>query len=267
MKHLVNLKLLILTALIIPFTISCGDDGENDGSNPTNDKRISKIVEETQSTIREYSFTYDDKGRIIEMEVNANSANQATKYKRFYQYGEFLIISKAERSNSNYQSPYSESSHTYTISDGKIVLDTESYNTASRKTAFTYDSNGYLQSILQYPFADSDEHSISNLIWENGNVTTWKYLEYDFKDWEYTDMLWPKGILFDVMNSIIPNTDPILLSKGYYGNLPKNLLSRYNNNTYQYSQTNGLVTKIIRFTEPISNEGATETSVITYTWE
>lgn len=266
MKRLGFISILLLAVLMMPMMVSCGDDDDNSGSDSTNGKRITKIVEETKSTIREYSFTYDDKGRIIEMEINANSAKETGTYKRFFQYGETLIISKVETTGS-YSSRYSETTHTYNLSDGKIILDTETYKNASRKTAFTYDSNGYMQSILQYPFADSDEHSTSNLIWESGNLTTWKYLEYDIKDWEYTDMIWPKGILFDVLNSIIPNTDPILLSKGFYGGLPKNLLSRYYNNTYQYSLTDGLVTKIIKFTEPISSEGDTETSVITYTWE
>lgn len=265
MKHLMNMRLLMLATLIIPLFASCGDDDENGGSNPTNGKRITKIVEETKSTIREYSFTYDDKGRIIEMEINANSAKESGTYKRFLQYGETLIISKVEATGS-YRNRYNETTHTYNLSDGKIILDTGTYYDTSRQIAFTYDDSGYISS-SNYIYDEETEGIPCFLKWENGNLTTYEYNGFKIECWEYNDIPWQKGLIFDLNTIIIPYTDPLLASMGYYGKLPKNLVTKYDNITYQYARTNNLVTKVIKNTEPVSNEMELETSVFNITWE
>ena len=270
MKKVFNWSFIMLSVLIMPFIASCGgdDEGDNGVTKTSKDKRISKIVEEANGTIRERVFTYDTEGRIITMETEVNSANYSNTYKRTYQYGETMIIRKSFI-NGKVASDRADLPHTYSLKDGKIILDEAVRDDASIKMAFSYDNNGYMQSYSGPYMYNDDNYNTYNLIWEDGNLSKMDLipLSLSIEVAKYSNLPWNMGEVIDINTTWIPYTDPVLLAAGYYGKLSKNLPSEYENNSYQYSYSDGLLTKVIKNTKDTNNEGAGTTTFITLTWE
>lgn len=92
-KFLKDLNYVFLSAIAIISLIACSsDDSDNisGNDNPPSNKRITKIVVETDdSTIRETSLKYDNQGRIDEtvLKVISSTVPDRTMITR-YQYGE-----------------------------------------------------------------------------------------------------------------------------------------------------------------------------------
>lgn len=253
----------------LTLLLSCGgsedDTDTNGGNGAPKSMRISKIVEETQGTIRERLFTYDTNGRIVTMITKVNSASGNSEYKRTYQYGETLIIEKTEINQQ--VSSLDAGPHTYTLKDGRIVLDGETKSGLTKYVAFTYDQEGRMESFSDY-FADAnDEPSLHYLTWKEGNLMEIDYRWGLLAPYIYTNMVWATGLIVDVSKDIVPCTDPILLATGFYGKLPKNLPSKYDNVSYEYTTSGGHVTKIKKVTEDITGYYPSETCTINITWE
>ncbi len=271
MKKVFNWSFIILSVLIISFITSCGgdDEGDNDGKRPSTDKRICKIVEESSGTIRERVFTYDTEGRIIEIETAVNSATNSNTYKTTYQYGETMIIRKSFINGKVINDNRTNLPHTYSLKNGRIILDEAVRDDASIKMAFSYDNNGYMQSYSGPYMYNDDNYNTYNLIWEDGNLSKMDLipLSLSIEVAKYSNLPWNMGEVIDINTTWIPYTDPVLLAAGYYGKLSKNLPSEYENNSYQYSYSNGLLTKVIKNTKDSNNEGASTTTFITLSWE
>ena len=264
MKHLMNLKLLVVATLIIPFMASCGDDDNNEGSSSNKGKRITKIIEESQGSICESLLTYDEKGRISEVKRVTNSANVTNGvYTKTYQYGETLIIQKEVVENDP-ENLYPRT-HTYTLSGGLIVKDTEIRNGTPIYNHFEYNQDGYwINYITYYEMDEKPEYLYRGhyIRWTNGNLSRIEYLGADML-YDYSNTPWTQGMIYD----LTPFTDPILYAEGYFGKTPKYLPSDFDNATYQYSMSDGLVTKITKsYTDPY-NEKYSYTIVIKFIWE
>lgn len=264
MKHLMNMRLLMLATLIIPLFASCGDDDDNESSSSSKGKRITKIIEESQGSIRESLLTYDVQGRVVEVKMTTNSADVTNGiYTKTYQYGESLIIQKEDVDNDpDNQYPRT---HTYTLSGGLIVKDTEIKKETPIYNHFEYDQDGYWINYLTYYEMDEIPEYLyrgHHIKWTNGNLSGIEYLGADML-YNYSTTPWVQGMIYD----LTPFTDPILYAEGYYGKTPKYLPSDFDNNTYQYSVSDGLVTKITKTHTDPYNEKYSYTSVIKYIWE
>lgn len=257
----------------LTLLLSCGgsedDTDTNGGNGAPKSMRISKIVEETQGTIRERLFTYDTNGRIVTMITKVNSASDNSEYKRTYQYGETLIIEKTEINQQVSSLDAGPRPHTYTLKDGRIVLDgeTETKSGHTKYVAFTYDQEGRMESFSN-AFADANDEPFFNyLTWKEGNLMEIDYRAFLHAPYIYTNMVWATGLIVDVSEVIVPCTDPILLAAGFYGKLPKNLPSKCYNVSYEYTTSGGHVTKIKKVTEDITGYYPSETCTINITWE
>lgn len=254
--------------LSLTMMVSCGgsdDDNDNIGGNSASrGKRLSKIVEETKDAIYERSFTYDNQGRITEMDTKVTSASETGIYKSTYQYGETLIIKKFESNQT--ASPLASGTHTYTLKDGRIVLDAETRSGNTKYVAFTYDQEGKMDSYSGYFSNPNDEYQIHRLTWKDGNLMEID-LGYSYAPYAYSNLTWTAGLMFDISQGIVPDADPILFATGFYGKLPKNLPSKIDNVSYEYTTSGGLVTKIKRVWVDTTGYYPAETCTINITWE
>lgn len=262
---------LMLVSLFLPLVTSCGSDDDNNDNNDKiiRPKRITKIIEESKGEIREREFTYDSQGRVILMKTTLNSSKTTNAiYTRTYQYGETLIIQKEEASEKAPDSYYYDRTYTYSLSNGRITKRTETRNNISRVYEYSYDNYGYMNSFKEvYSLEDEEINHEYQLNWDNGNLISFNYMNYTLTPFTYSDLVWRDGLIFDMNLTLYPTIDPILYATGFYGKTPKNIPSKYENISYQYSLSGGLVTKVIRIYEDINNKDLTETSVYTITWE
>lgn len=271
MKQIVFGNIVLLFALTLSLFASCGSDDEDNSSDPSkNNKRISKITEETQDAIRDCVFQYDSQGRVIEMTMTTNSLNTTDIYSITYQYGESLIIKKEDVSgnkNIDPHYPYPRT-HSYALSNGLIVKQTDTnQNGFYRNISFSYDSEGYMESISDYYDTYSDDVKHHNLIWEDGNLMLAQWMGIELKLWEYSNLLWKAGTFFDLFTSLVPNTDPILFSIGYFGKLPKNLPIKSDSYSYDFEMSDGYITKVKKVYRDYINDKILETRLIIITWE
>jgi len=254
---------MLLPILVLPMMASCGDDNDNEGAVPTKGKRITKIIEESQGSTSETLISYDEKGRIIEAKTITNSDNVTNGvYTKTYQYDKTTIILKEEvKDASNEQYPRT---HTYTLSGGHIVKDTEIQNETPIYKHYEYDSNGNWVKYIDYIQFDNDPmylHEGHIINWENGNLSSIEYLGSKIQ-YNYSVSPWIKGIIFD-----FPFTDPILFAEGFFGNTPKYLPSEFSYTKYNYNVVDGLVTKITKTVTDPYNDNYSYTSVVNYIWE
>ena len=158
---------------------------------------------------------------------------------------------KGEGTYSNGQSFTRTESHSYTLENGRIVKDEEKQNSSSSTDIFSYDANNYLTSI-----------DTKILTWSDGNL-----IKLGDRSYEYSSYPWPKGFPFSLKGS---NMDANLIAIGYYGNIPKNLPSKYTYSetsgfTYEYSFEGGYVTKVV--ITPFVETNKIHKSISTIIWE
>ena len=252
-----------LLALPLALLVACGDDDDNnDNGNIYSPSvmHIAKIIEESQGTTFERMFTYDSEGRVVKMKTTVNSARDSRTYNSTYQYSDSLITCDEEVvGNGNLFS------HIFTLENGRIVLDKVTDKGEKTFKYFKYNKDGCVVGyrIVVYntdPYMPPYVyHTIS---WDNGNPSVMDYMTDNVIAWDYTDLPWKKGTFFEFDYSIIPETDPVLLGMGYYGELPKKLPSRYEKKLYEYNVSDSLVTKVTR-----TDSLQTERCVMNITWE
>lgn len=249
MKKFISMMSLMvgLLGVCVAFSAcSSNDESENSGSNSS--KRIVKILEEEDGELSETVFSYDSQGRLIKAVGTVNSSRRESYVRELtYQYGDMTIISReTERS-------WSET-HTYTLSNNRIVKDVEVQSGDPTTTIYTYDDNGYMtsQSASGRSISDYTDH----FVWTNGNLT---FIDREFK---YSNIPWHKNMFFYFKGS---NMDPYLWAGGYWGKTPKNMpsLNVDYDWTYDYEVKNGLVSKM----KIIDNKSGKVKYVASYIWE
>jgi hypothetical protein len=273
-----NKKLTILSlifGLFVCATIFCAcsksDDDNSSGGNSGSSKHIVKTITEEGGSIYESTPTYDSQGRVTKVIGTESGTNGFFRSEMTYQYGETLIITKAveEGTLSNGQSESWSETHAYTLENGRIVKDEEKqgsqidgrqWHYSSTTETFSYDVNNYLSSISS---KGSDNESETKIIkWSNGNL-----IKLGERSFEYSNYPWVKGFPFYLKGS---NMDNNLFAIGYYGNIPKNLPSKYyasetSGFTYEYSFEGGYVTKVV--TTPFVETNKIQKSISTIIWE
>lgn len=257
--------LSLLFGLFVCATVFCAcsksDDDTSSGGNSGSSKHIAKILSE-EAYLYETSFTYDAQGRVTKIIETETAPDFNTYSETTYQYGEMTIISKktkertysSGRINSHYET------HSYTLENGLIVKDKETQGSSSWTFTFSYDSNNCLSSISSN---GSEIESGTKIIkWSNGNL-----IKLGDNSYEYSSFPWPKGFPFSLKGS---NMDANLIAIGYYGNIPKNLPSKYYQSedyglTYEYSFEGGYVTKVV--ITPFVETNKIHKSISTIIWE
>ena len=278
MKRMMFWSLMMLV-VTMPLLAACGSNDE-EGSNITpsspSNKRVTKIVEEKRNSITKRNFSYDAKGRVIEMKTTLNSGSTTNKIrKRTYQYGETLIIvNEVEIVNNTTNNTHY--SYTYNLSDGKIVRKTQ--NETGNSVTYTYDSNGYMQK------SDNSTEYDHIFNWSDGNLTSISVsvLDYTESSFEYTNEVWKLGTFFDVESEIVSNgltgIDPVLIATGYFGKIPRNLPDKWESYdgilkiSYKYTMSGGLLTIVEKQYDSLTsiqgqNINYSYNSVIFITWE
>ena len=274
--------LSLLLGLFICVTVfsACGSDNEpssggNSGSGssetPQSSKHVVKITTEEGNAFYESSFSYDSQGRVTKIIETESGAGTNSHSEKTYQYGEMLIMTKAveEGTLSNGQSESWSETHAYTIENGRIVKDEEiqgsqfdgrQWHYSSRTETFSYDANNYLSSI-RTEYSDTESET-STITWSNGNL-----IKLGDRSFKYSNYPWVKGLPLSLKGS---NTDGILFSMGYYGNIPKNLPSKtYTSETsgatYDYTLEGNYVTKVV--VTPLVETNKSQKSISTIVWE
>ena len=239
-KHFLYLSLLTdLLIVCFAFTACGGDDGDDTGTGPTvNGKRIVSWTSvevddrwaghETTGTLE-----YNSKGQIIQGSNN--------DYVITYVYENSKII----------RTTNSSESITYNLSDGRIVSDSDG-------NTYEYDSNGYIKKMVikgngTYDFI-WDYGNIAKIIKNNDRTTTFTYTTIS------TSLL----PLYNYGDNFL-YFDDILAMQGYYGkrckNLPSSTTHNKGDNMYDYTITNGVVTKSILYYT------SDHKMIYTYNWE
>ena len=268
------------------FSACGGDDepssGVNNGSSnnnqtPSNDqtpstpqssKHVAKIITEEGNSFYESSFTYDSQGRVTKVTETQSGTGTNSHSETEYQYGEMLIISKMtrERTLTNGQFITDSETHSFTLDNGRIVKDEEKQGSSlnsiisSDTYTFSYDGNNYISSISSKGSNIESETKI--ITWSDGNL-----IKLGNRLFEYSNYPWAKGFPLSLRGS---NTDGILFSMGYYGNIPQNLPSKYTYSetsgyTYEYSFDGSYVTKVV--ITPFVETNKNHKSIMTIIWE
>ena len=264
MKNNLSVLSLIFGLFICVTVISAcsSDDETSSGGNSGSSKHIAKIISEEEGYFYEYSYTYDAQGRVTKVIKTTSATSFDTYSETTYQYGETTIISKMieERTYSSGQINSHSESHSYTLENGLIVKDKEIQGSSTRTDTFSYDSNNCLSSISSN---GSNIRSETKIIrWSNGNL-----IKLGDRSYEYSSYPWPKGFPFSLKGS---NMDANLFAIGYYGNIPKNLPSKYTYSetsgfTCEYSFEGGYVTKVV--TTAIVETNKNQINISTIIWE
>ena len=268
MKKYFYLMGLMMGLVVSGLALSaCGsdDDGKGGGTNgggsngdnsSSSLNRVKKLVEDDNGTHIESVFTYDSEGRIAKVVKTQTSSKNGTRVSETtYQYGELMITSQEVTEGAYNRTE----SHTYTLTNGLITKDVEvqkfETNPGEKTTmTFSYDKDGYLASQT----SDSgDGVKKQDYVWSDGNL-----ISFDAREFQYSNIAWGKG-MFLYYNGT--NTDRFLQPYGYWGKMPKNLMSKDNfkEATYDYVVTNGQVSKIT----VTSNRKGEVVYVATLTWE
>ena len=279
-KNLSILSLLFGLFVCVTMFSACGGDDEpssggNNGSsnnssipsNPQSTKHIAKIITEEGSSFYESSFTYDSQGRVTKVIETQSGTGTNSLSETTYQYGEMLIVSKmnGEGTYSNGQSFTRTESHSFTLENGRIVKDEEKQGSSlnsiisSRTDTFSYDANNYLSSISS---KGSDNESGTKITWSDGNL-----IKLGNRSFEYSNYPWAKGFPLYLKGG---NMDANLFAMGYYGNIPKNLPSKYYTSetsgaTYDYTLEGNYVTKVV--ITPFVENNKSHKSISTIIWE
>lgn len=267
----VCIAILPIIAMLVSTTafISCSgnnDDENNGGGNngSSSSKRIVKVDLIDNSDFYESNMFYDAQGRVMKIVMTEDGpGSESLKSETNYHYGDLSILTKTEEEGSwsNGQKYTMSSSHSYSISNGKIVEDVyyhqyDSNEMSKRTTTFSYDNNGYMISMKEVH--DNRQYNYT-ITWKDGNLIEIDHESYS-RSYTYSNIPYSKGLPIPFISDL----DGWLASMGYFGNLPKLLPSKITDETYDYSITDGLLTKMI-CSYPEKGEISTET--YTFYWE
>jgi hypothetical protein len=229
MKTLSLVGYLLEIALSVGF-VSCSKDDDDGGF-----KGTKKLVAVTYDDGSYYKFKYDSQGRVIEF----SSLNPGNKKCTFEYFPDKIVLKRMG------------DTYTYKLKDGVIVssyhMDDESSRIYSEEV---YSYNKDKQLIRIQETEDGRFYSDKTFTWAGGNITM-EYVEHIqgnyFMKFSYSDR--PSrfiGIQYDDMK------EEILLHSGYWGKIPKNLVSIregsdlfYMGNYIYEFDSEGYVTKVI----------------------
>ena len=250
MRRFYVILILILGVLVSSVTlVSCNDDDDTSGSSNggKSSKRIAKMILEHGKTIKEYVYTYDDKGRVVKI-VETENGEVVCETK--YTYGEMLINCTETYSNRKVVG-------VYTIENGLI---TNRNNT----TFFSYDNDKHLISITEkYSFPEYT--ATKKIYWSNGDIIGYSDWYKDEESgiavpWTNSNIPWHDGLYMHVY------WDPVFQHLGYWGTLPKHMPSKCDKDTSEYTITDGVITKIKSQVYTYKGEEY-NTEICTIVWE
>lgn len=231
MKKL-NLKMIAISlaslVVCVNLTSCSGDDDEDLNPQPSNPQPsvVKRLVEFSDYGEDEFTkIVYDSKGRISSM-IYSNGAYN-------YTYSADKIIKKWESSNPDSYF-WGETTYTYDLSNGLVVkcLEEDYYSNGNLAdfdlATLTYNGN-YLVEMLWRSELHFDKTTFewdkgniisSEEIEEDGSAISLKY-EYDSEHFDYGRI----AALFQTNSILFDELDEGLLLQGYFGNLPKNILT------------------------------------------
>ena len=275
-KNLSILSLLFGLFLCVTVFSACGGDdesssGDNNGSGsiPQTSKHVAKIITEDGSRIFESTYTYDSQGRVIKVISTESATYENIRTVTTYQYGETVILLKEDEEVIEKSQSFNKSrSYAYTVENGRIVK----YKDGSTIYTYSYDANNYLSSVcIEY----NNESRTVNITWSNGNPIKAGNVTYSYSNYDRV-----KGSGFSLsgcgMNGSLGNY-------GYYGNTPRNLLSKSSNRSaltdeeikeneyalnewsYEYTFQDNYITKIIY--TPTKENNKNHKTISTIIWE
>ena len=230
-----------------------------------NQKRISKITANFGNETEETTYDYDSQGRVVMKTKSIKESQKTRTVSTSYTYDGNTIISRSHGDDSE--------EHTYKLTDGLIVEEDYTFGSATYNVKYTYDDNGYLESLIEKSKYSDEPESITKTLfeWTDGNLTKLTDVyDYDIDDeitaLEYTDIPWPKNMFFYFDGT---NMEELFEPLGLFGIMPKNLPSKYIYDDewsfeIDYTVENGDVTKIIY--QPI-NQPKAGTEIYTIEWE
>lgn len=214
------MKKIITLILLSCLFYSCKKNDNSSDESKT--LTVCNIVEVLNSSDRSY-LTYDTKGRIIK--VNYDSANSTDFTTYDYQSSKILVMNGNDLT-------------THLLnSSGLIYKSTTEYSSPKEViiTDYKYNTEGYL---IQDIAKNGNSVLTRNLTYSNGNLTkitrpvslnssveyTWEII-YNNEDYKNIAGI---GSPLYVPNDVNWLFDPIIISGGYFGKPPKNLISGYN---------------------------------------
>ena len=208
-----------LLVCVTVFSACGGDDesssGDNNGSGSSNSKHIAKIITEDGSRIFESTYTYDSQGRVIKVISTESATYENIRTVTTYQYGETVILLKEDEEVIEKSQSFNRSrSYAYTVENGRIVK----YKDGSTIYTYSYDANNYLSSVcIEY----NNESKTVNITWSNGNPIKAGNVTYSYSNYARV-----KGSGYSLLGCGMIG---VLGNYGYYGNTPRNLLSKSSN--------------------------------------
>lgn len=239
---------MILVALIIGFTTSCGDDDDDDdsGGGAQSSKLIKQIVSDDEGYTTTYSFTYDGNKLKSFKVVDPDDS------------GEFYLTYSG---NTLTLTGDGQTSKTTLTSQGYIsgtaYEDDEKYESLD----YTYDANGYLKTYV-WNYGETEDFYETEEKWtfkySDGNRVSADYSRfYDYGDETSLLEAQCKYTYFDYENKTGINTpfgsiDESIVSfvGGFEGKAPKNLVSRF-----EIVRTDGKGGMVINYTYERDNGG------------
>ena len=244
MKTLRYIGMAILAVVLCTNLSSCSDDddssnGNGNGNSSDNGMKISTI---TWNDGEWSEFFYDNQGRIVkEEDFDATGMWCTTDIE--YNANNIVITEKYD------DEQYRIICHLNAQGLVEAAALPNKYNDDNRMVQYTYDANGQLLSMY-----DGDDETETHFTWENGNLTKatnegWSWTAtYTYN----TSLSSSQGFVFygDVMIDIFDESClELLANSGYFGKIPKNLLSGGTDNNYSWSLSyelsdDGYVSKI-----------------------
>ncbi len=248
------LSLALFVALASIGLSSCSDDGSDGPLEPGREKVVKGIViTATDGDVFNFSsFSYDEQHRILGYTVNGDEE----QYR--YQYGSSYVI-REEWSTSESQWV---DDNTYQLTNGLITsADGDTYEyTSGNLVKWTEDPKYYME-----------------YIWENGNPVKESIVGWNsVKNYDYSTLLNKIGFMQQLLDSygyasveIMGGSflDPFLMNAGFFGNLPKNLISKIKDSeggetTLSYDMdSDGYPVKIVA----VDDDG--DSAIMTISWE
>jgi hypothetical protein len=228
------MKKIIPLILLSCLFYSC--EKNDNSSDETKTLTVCNIVEVLNSSDRSY-LTYDTKGRVIK--VNYNSANSTDFTTYDYQATKILVMNGNDLT-------------THLLNSSGLIYKTTTEYPLSKEviiTDYKYNSEGYL---IQDIAKNGNSVLTRNLTYSNGNLTkitrpvslispsdnTWEIL---YNNDNYINFI-GIGSPLTIPNDVDWYFDAILISGGYFGKAPKNLISGYIFSTNNKTNSSNTIT-------------------------
>lgn len=241
---------------------SCNSEGDQPNEPAVKMQLTGMTITDEEGSLSEFkNFTYDDKGRLTSYDVEED---QTWKETITYSYYDSSIVLKCN-------SKYSSYTYTYNLTNGIIT----SMQRSDTKDPYIYSYTSNNLTKMEVKRSDGGRNYIEEYYWEGGNPIRYDDEGYGIQSYIYSDKPCYIGNIqtfFDHHSGVQVELlfgsweEAFLQQQGYFGNLPKNLVSSalYKGEiwwTLDYElNSNGYPTKIT------AKEG-NDTAVMTLTWK